>query len=85
MSESGGEGPDVTVGMRLSRVPYTKGRVESEEVANATRPVYVLPGAYEMPADQEKKRKREPGEAKWTAACEAKALQDISNGKRRTN
>ena len=67
--------------MKLSRVPYAKGREESEEVAGAVRPVYVLPGAYAMPADQQRKRQREAGAPKWTAVREAKALKDISDGK----
>lgn len=45
------------------------------------QPAYVLPGVYQMPANQLAKRSREAGAPKWTKARQVKAMADISNGR----
>ena len=52
-----------------------------EMVDGVVTPAYMLPGAYEMPQGQQKKRKCEAGAKKWTKAREAKALEALRNGK----
>ena len=49
--------------------------------SGAVVPAYVLPGAYQLPAEQVTKRKREPGAPKWTAKLQARARKDVAAGK----